>query len=107
MEKELASEKEDRTVIEKAKKTLEEKLLFLQKAQEKYRQLLHQFSFVVHPFNYENNQAQFSSEVLAQLGEILSQLTQIARSVGLNPKKLTTVRNQLDDIAQLMDLWWD
>lgn len=83
------------------------RLDILQNTYERYRLLLHRFSLIVHPFNYENNNIQSSHEVEEKLEEIIKSLYEIAKKFDLNYKKLKTVKNQLPDIACLMDIWWN
>lgn len=97
-----------RMALEEKRKQIQNTLNDLQESLNKYRELLHQFSLTVHPFQTEQAGAQSSQEVETQLRKIVNGLQILAKKHELNyQKKLKSVKNQLSDIASLMDIWWD
>ncbi len=106
-EKVPAEEVETRHSLENLRKKLQEKQQELQQVLRKYRELLHSFSFVVHPFDVKNDEIQSSIKVEQTLNSIITELEKLAKRMELNYPKLQTVKNQLPDIARLMDIWWD
>lgn len=88
---------------------LEQTVQQWQSVQEQYSQLLHQFSHTVHPFAVADSTPQTSAGVAEQLQETVAQLATLAQTHDLPQaeEKLKPVKNQLGDLAGLMDVWWD
>lgn len=80
-----------------------------QKVQEQYQGLRQQFSLSVHPFAVVDNAPQSSTAVEKQLKKTVVALAELAKTNHLSQadKHLKPVKNQLPDLACLMDVWWD
>ena len=68
-----------------------------------------QFSLSVHPFAVVDNAPQSSTAVEKQLKKTVVALAELAKTNHLSQadKHLKPVKNQLPDLACLMDVWWD
>ena len=80
-----------------------------QGVQTQYRNLLQQFNQTVHPFAVTDSAPQTAAVVAANLQATVAQLETLAQTNDL-PKshaKLKPVKNQIADLASLMDVWWD
>jgi len=77
--------------------------------QEQYNKLRQQFSLRVHPFAVEDNSPQYATAVEKQLRKTVEQLEKLAQTNQLSKanKHLKPVKNQLPDLASLMNVWWD
>lgn len=111
IEKELlelgAEEEEKRKILFELKDQISKTVTNLKNSYQRYRELLRQFSLIVHPFNIESNEAQSSSKVEQLLRKVINELVTIAKKFDLKYKKLDSVKNQISDIASLIDIWWD
>ncbi|MCP5014226.1 MAG: hypothetical protein GY938_02965 [Ketobacter sp.] len=79
------------------------------KVQEQYKELMQQFSLSIHPFAVEDNSPQNAAIVEKQLRKTVAQLEKLAQTNQLSKadKHLKPVKNQLPDLASLMNVWWD
>ena len=77
-----------------------------QGVQTQYRQLLQQFNQHVHPFAVTDSAPQTSAVVVKNLQAIVAQLETLAKTNDLSKSraKLKPVKNQLADLASLMDV---
>ena len=80
----------------------------LETGKESYSEIQQKISKNVHPFELEDNQAKTSMELESQLEKCTQELALIAQTHALeDPKnKLTKFRNQIEDIASIIDVWW-
>lgn len=80
-----------------------------QAVQKQYRTLLQQFSQSVHPFAITDSAPQTSAVVTEHLQTTVAELETLAKTNDLTKSctKLKPVKNQLLDLASLMDVWWD
>lgn len=76
--------------------------------QRRYYDILHAVSAAVHPFSLSPPTPQTSGEVMIALYDHLDRLDMLRQEYAIvdSKKRLQKVRNQVKDIASVIDIWW-
>ncbi len=76
--------------------------------QERYYEILHAFSALVHPFSLESPRPQTSGEVMVSLYDLLDTVPALLEEYEISDsqQRLKKIRSQIEDIAASIDLWW-
>lgn len=105
----IASESEEGEQLNEKQQELWQEVKRWEGVQEQYIELRQQFSLSVHPFAVSDNAPQNAASVEKKLQETVSALENMAKTNQLSKseKHLKPVKNQLGDLASLMNVWWD
>ncbi len=87
---------------------LKEEEIFLNSGISKYRQILHDLSKTVHPFNINNSNRQTSIIVKLLLNQIVIEIRELQQEQEIQDlkKHIEKFCNQIEGIASMIDAWW-
>ena len=76
--------------------------------QHRYHEILHALSATVHPFSMTSPGPQTSGEVMVTLYDLLDALDGLREEYTIidSKNRIRKVKNQVEDIAAVVDLWW-
>ncbi len=89
-------------------KELKKQEVKIEKGMSSYHNILHKLSLLIHPFNIEDSSKMVSAVVLIRLYKLLKDAEELRDEHNITSKKdhLKKFKNQVKDMASLIDAWW-